>query len=371
MKKTFRFIPAAVLLLVVLILDLIFAQSVWNGGATQQLLFLALHFVLLLAIVFLFVRAYYTESGRSGTALPGYWLAHLDKKLPRIREMDMTVGNHGDSFLFITDLHYDANDGHSAGAAEYILSRSSVSKVIIGGDICNGSSRGKQVCIDQILSCRNAFRRINPFYLRGNHDNNTEISARSDASTISDSELYGLLLKPIENRIVSHGQFHYYFDNEVQRIRYICLDTGHPDSNVLPDAQIAWMQDVIRELDAGWTVIVLTHQYYSPDGAYDGNGEKILAGLNAVYDEVRAAIACVICGHCHTDRLEITEKGFPVIATTCDCRGGEDPALKRIFHTCSEQAFDVFHIDTAARKIYATRIGAGSEGDRGQLSVSY
>ena len=56
MKKTFRFIPAAVLLLVVLILDLIFAQSVWNGGATQQLLFLALHFVLLLAIVFLFVR---------------------------------------------------------------------------------------------------------------------------------------------------------------------------------------------------------------------------------------------------------------------------------------------------------------------------
>lgn len=32
------------------------------------------------------------------------------------------------------------------------------------------------------------------------------------------------------------------------------------------------------------------------------------------------------------------------------------PAGKR-----TEQAFDVFHIDTTARMIYATRIGAGSD----------
>ena len=314
----------------------------------------------ILAVLF-YLRSRRSGMFRSGSGLPKYWLTYLASKITDIQQKDMEIGNHGDSFIFITDLHYNANDGNSAGAAEYILDRSSVGKVIIGGDICNGSSRGKPGCIDQILNCRNAFRKINPYYLRGNHDNNTEISDCTPEKELPDSELYDLILKPIENRIVCNHEFHYYFDNEIRKIRYICLDTGHPDSYVLPDAQIIWMQNVIRKLDPGWTVVVLTHQYYDTDGTVDGNGNKILAGLNDVYDKTVATIACVICGHSHADRLEITPKGFPVICTTCDTRGGGDPGSKRIRFTHTEQAFDVYHIDTAARKIHVTRIGAGSD----------
>ena len=300
----------------------------------------------------------------SGTHLPDYWLTYLETKISDVQDKDIEIGNHGDGFIWVTDLHYNTNDGNSAGACEYKIEKSSVNNVIIGGDICNGSNDGKSACFKQILNCRDAYRPINPFYLRGNHDNNTEISSPSEGKAISDSELYGIILKPIEDKIVNPDKaLHYYFDNEVQKIRYICLDTGHPDTNVISDAQITWMQGIITELASGWTVVVLTHQYYSNAAQLtrDDNGDKILAGLNAIYDSANATIACVICGHSHRDVLETTAKGFPVICTTCDVRGGESGSLTRTAGTYTEQAFDVFHIDTTARKIYATRIGAGSD----------
>ena len=241
MRKAIRII----LPVLFLALDIIIAVKVWNCGEVNRQVFLAFHFLILFAAGVTAIRG--KRDGKTGPepALPGYWRTYLDERLPEIRRKDMETGDHGDSFIFITDLHYDANDGNSAGAAQYILDRSSVSKVVIGGDICNGSSRGKQVCIGQILNCRNAYRRINPYYLRGNHDNNTEISARSDEKTVSDSELYGMLLKPVEDRIVRGGELNYYFENRTQKIRYICLDTGHPDPYVISDAQIVGMQETI------------------------------------------------------------------------------------------------------------------------------
>ena len=358
MRKAVRYIPVGLFL----VLDIVFAIIAWNSDGANRFVFLALHFLVLFALGAIIILADRKENKAAPAAgLPKYWRSYLDARLPDIRERDMETGNHGDSFIFITDLHYDANDGYSADAAEYIMERSSVSKVIIGGDICNGSSGGKQVCIDQILNCRNAFRKINPYYLRGNHDNNTEITDRTAEKTISDSELYGMILKPIEDRIVCDRELHYYFNNETQKIRYICLDTGHPDPYVIDDGQITWMQDRIRELPEGWTAVVLTHQFYDSDGSRDGNAEKIIAGLDAIYDEADAAIACVVCGHSHVDIMETTAKGYPVICTTCDARGGECGGLKRWFHTFTEHAFDVIHIDTAARKIHVTRIGAGAD----------
>lgn len=357
MKKGFYAVPA----LLFLGADIMLAAGVWKGEWLTPAVYLVIRIALAAALLTCGLKAGKSEKDSGDPRLPGYWRTYLAGRLSDIQKRDMEIGNHGDSFIFITDLHYNANDGKSAAAAEYIMAGSSVGKVVIGGDICNGSSRGKAVCVEQILKCRNAFRRLQPYYVRGNHDNNTEISERSDDKTISDSELYGMILKPVEDRMIGCGNMHYYFHNETQKIRYICLDTGHPDPYVIDDAQIVWMQDRIRELETGWTAVILTHQYYSAAGEMDGNGEKILAGLNAVCDEAKAVIACVICGHSHADCLEMTEKGFPVICTTCDARGGEAGTLKRRYHTHTEQAFDVFHIDTAARKIHITRIGAGTD----------
>lgn len=304
----------------------------------------------------------------SGSMMPDYWLTYMQTKIADVQDKDITIGNHGDSFIFVTDIHYENNDKNSPPVVRYILERSSVDRVICGGDTISGSTVAKSNALTSLNSARNMFRSIgvNPLYLRGNHDNNTEIASPAPEKVISDSEVYGILFKPVENEITMGSELNFYFDNKKQKIRYICLDTGHPDTNVLSDAQITWMQNRITELESGWSALVLTHQYYSTPPTKDGNGTKILAGLNAIYDTANATIIGVICGHSHHDYIETTAKGFPVISTTCDIRGGEGGGLTRNRGTVTEQAFDVFHIDTENRMIYATRIGAGSD-----RSISY
>ena len=75
-------------------------------------------------------------------------------------------------------------------------------------------------------------------------------------------------------------------------------------------------------------------------------------------------IAAVICGHSHNDIITRSNTGIPCISTTCDAAytsaSDYDKTLpNRVKGTTTEQAFDVFHINTLNRIIYVTRIGAG------------
>ena len=300
-----------------------------------------------------------------GSTMPQYWLTYMQTKIADVQDKDVLVGQHGDSFVFITDIHYEFNDKNSPPVVKYVLHNSSVNRVVCGGDVISGGGTNtKASALTWLNKAQNSFRNIgvNPLYLRGNHDNNTEIYPAKPEIAISDSELYGILWKPIENEITVGDELNYYFDNPAQKIRYICLDTGHPDTYVMSDAQITWMQNRITELDSGWSVLVLTHQFYSSTPpTKDGNGTKIEAGLDAIYDSANATIIGVVCGHSHRDYIGTSAKGYPIICTTCDIRGGEGGGVTRTAGTITEQAFDVFHIDFANRMIYATRIGSGSD----------
>lgn len=293
--------------------------------------------------------------------LPDYWQTYMETKIADVQEKDEIIGNHGDAFIFCTDQHYNSNTNHSAALINYIKLHSSVNNVVMGGDLMNGSTTSKQAALDMLTGARDHYRTLNPKYLRGNHDNNTEISGRPPELALTDDEVYGILFKPIEDDIVADGQMFYYYDNQAQKIRYICLDTGHPDQNVISDAQITWMQSKITELSAGWSVVVLTHQFFSTPPTKDGNGDKIEAGLDAIYDTANATIICVIAGHSHADAYTTSAKGYPIIVTTCDVFSGGGSGRTR--GTTTEQAIDVFHIDTdpTARRIYATRIGFGED----------
>lgn len=297
------------------------------------------------------------------SVLPDYWLTYMQTKIRDVQAKDMAIGNHGDMFVFCTDQHFPTNDGHSPDLVDYVLRNSSVNTVIMGGDLIQGSNVSKQTGLNSLVDARNKYRTSNPRYLRGNHDSNTEISGRTPELAFTEDEVYAVLMKPVESEIKADGQMYYYFDNLEQKIRYICLDTGHPDTHVIEDAQITWMQDRISELQSGWTVVVITHQFFGTPPTKDGNGDKIEAGLDAIYDEVDAVIACVIAGHSHRDAYTTSAKGYPIIVTTCDLRGGEASSGTRTKGTTTEQAFDVFHIDTDPenRKIYATRIGFGED----------
>lgn len=132
--------------------------------------------------------------------------------------------------------------------------------------------------------------------------------------------------------------------------------------------QTAWLQNKITELASGWTVLVFAHRYWigtsngAPvlDGVY---GTDITDAIDAVYSSASATVACLIVGHCHYDYSITTANGYPVIATTTDCYALSDTTLGETMTlgTDTEQAFDVFSIDTKNRKIYTVRVGAGSD----------
>jgi hypothetical protein len=147
--------------------------------------------------------------------------------------------------------------------------------------------------------------------------------------------------------------------------RYIFLNNGRARIGTV---QTAWLKNKITELPTGWTVIVFAHRYWigvengTPvlDGTY---GTDIVTAINEVYDTSNAVVGALIVGHCHYDYSITTEKGYPVIATTTDCYRLSDTALSptMTLGTDTEQAFDVFSIDTENRMIYAVRVGAGSD----------
>ncbi len=89
------------------------------------------------------------------------------------------------------------------------------------------------------------------------------------------------------------------------------------------------------------------------------------------FAEAKGTLVSYHGGHVHEDNVWGTsyawngaEHGdFNVIATRCDGAEENDSGLKaeRVAGTITEQSFDVFTVNKATRKIYATKIGAGDD----------
>jgi hypothetical protein len=96
------------------------------------------------------------------------------------------------------------------------------------------------------------------------------------------------------------------------------------------------MLDGLDALKNGWTITI------------DGN----------VYDFTGKSrdVICALSGHTHRDLSAVTQGGISVVARAADKINDT-----RAKGTTNEQAFDAINIDLTNRKIYFTRIGAGSD----------
>lgn len=114
------------------------------------------------------------------------------------------------------------------------------------------------------------------------------------------------------------------------------------------------------------------HQFFNPcyvkDGqqktTFDPNDQKVMKGIDEVFDGLDATIIGVLGGHCHRGECLCFVKGYPLISTTAD---SFTRAIRFDFNypsaklgTINEHAFDCVHIDTADRRITMTRIGRGA-----------
>ena len=287
---------------------------------------------------------------------PSFYDSYILDRIENIKHKDILIGNSGDSFAFITDLH-DQNNYYSPFLAKKIYDNTSVKKIVYGGDYINEPS-SKETALSLLLDCRNkCMVKDDVIFLRGNHDTNPYGKGQ-----LTVGEFYSIFDRHIEKHINTNKNTYFYYDNDSQKIRYIFVDSGV--DGTISDTQKNWIKANTENLSSEWTIVVFMHHGIYTDVKDDRTNIKTHSSLTTVkqvLSNVTAKVACIVCGHSHID-LSDTSGKYPIICTTCDAHGVQASSMSsdnRDVGTINEQAFDVFHIDTSNKKIYVTRIGGG------------
>lgn len=285
--------------------------------------------------------------------LPDYYTDYMAERIETINDKDCLIGGHGDSFVFITDTHLERNSMKSPALIKEIIGNTSVRFVINGGDTLDDDPTQSEA-LARFRQWRKMMQGVEEYRIMGNHDLNGSGQSVAEAK-LTEDHWYGTMVKPFEHRVNTGGKPYYCIDNQSQKIRYICLSYRNNEAD-----QRAWVKERLTELETGWSVLVIPHYLFgSTTDVIHQHGQYLINDINSVYDSMNATLIGILAGHTHAD-YSTTEatKGYHLIATTCDTRDGSPAKTKG---TVTEQAFDVIHIDTANRKMYATRIGAGED----------
>lgn len=308
-----------------------------------------------------------TDAIGSDYVVPDYWITYLQEKEAAINALNMALDS-GESFIFFTDYHQGSNNKNSAPLMRHIVDHTSITDVVYGGDTTDGGTLPTPQAAEAVVRAfSNLFKPLKIKPVRGNHD--CEPSAYQTINQIPDAAWYDMMIRPIENDVVSSNEQYFYYDIPNQKIRHMVMDSGGMN-DALTETQLTWMKARLTELETGWTAVIFQHMVVESTPAEQTvhmitRGTKTLNAIGDVYSQLNCTIAALVCGHLHVDTIVDTPYNFKIIGTTCDAGGANSQGYDwnnptRPAGTTNEQAFDVYSIDTTNRTINITRIGAGS-----------
>lgn len=299
----------------------------------------------------------------------------------------------------------------------YLCDRFDIPFVATSGDIMSQESHtAVQKVYDEYSSIRDVLSGIPTEKLlavRGNHDGSW--GAASDGiyylKHIGTGEIYNQIYRrqALDRQRVFGGDGTYFYADSVPgKVRFILLNSntdgdGSMDASgnavynsqkvsVYGTEQLAWLGDCALHMPTGWTAVIMAHQPISTseDGAllagileayrtrktYSGTvniqhdywGKSVsdntykTVTADVDFTEATGEVAAFFHGHVHKDTMDTATYSFPSISITTaggDVRD-ENPA-QRTPGTATETALDVVTVDRAARRIYLTRFGVGSD----------
>lgn len=333
-----------------------------------------------------------TESNQ----LPDYYFSqnYLQEKVNVINRKNDYI--NGVSFYWITDLHLSRNAKQSPKLLNYLQAHTGVNTTFCGGDLppAYGQEydilRAAQVYESDFTHATDDF-----FAVRGNHDFTIKRSTSENVGTTkSNAWTYNLLQRLNEKKLsLDPGKEYWYYDNPVQKVRYIGLDTT-PTSDTsrswgvipTPDLdQAKWLIKTLKELPSSdYKVIVFSHIPLSSKLKYSDPNNKYLCDIISAFANHRLVDVAVgdttipvdfstnsgkfiaaFSGHTHLDE-DIVDDNVLHINTACDAMYNDDPnyTTKRIQGTTDEQCFDVVSVNFDTNTITCVRIGAGAEESR-------
>lgn len=290
-----------------------------------------------------------------------YYASHLDDKLYTINKID-EQNDITYSFAFVTDLHIEYNTENSGTILKAINKKHPLDKVVLGGDYISNDYKDVNNAKSLIKECIQPFLSLNYTAIVGNHDSNNY--AKNGAPQISDNEVYGLI-----NR--QEAKYPYSLEkDETKKICSFYLNTGEGHGSFEDEDQKLFLYDNLMSLDDSWSVLIFMHIVF--DGSYENNnlsviqdcGTQFVDYVNSFYQDLKCTLIGVFSGHSHLDHLDADTYFCPFVTTMCDSIGVFNPdynIYQRKKRTITEQAFDIVQVDTTNKKVFLTRIGAGSD----------
>ena len=324
--------------------------------------------------------------------IPSYYQPQLKTAIDNAITNIVAAGINGESFIFFSDPHEEANAGYSPALIKEVTSRLNIDKIICGGDMVEGGS--KATIIKKFNDFVSAFRRAGKFFtVFGNHDTNTiGPNGPNDASEhLTKGETYALMQKQMDFDVQYGGLCYYFFDNPTTKTRFIVLDTGL-ERTELDNAQRTWFENALSNMPSDYHALIFAHIIYMSGTWYVGVSPDVFTRTDfmndicAICDRFNSAengktVEAIFGGHTHLDldpNLDPPDPndpdhvnkfksagGIPIIIIDCDAmttasadgQGNRDA----VRGTITEQCFDIVTIDYTARIIYCVRIGRGSD----------
>lgn len=307
----------------------------------------------------------------TGESIPSYWLAHLQTKADKIREVMEAAGRNKSAFLFYTDVHWTSGEKKAPMLLKYLYNNTPINKTIFGGDIVDSESTDRDV-MKYLWEWRKQIRELpNHHSVVGNHDDGNG----NNNNMFSTDYIYSFLLASEETpNIVQGGDMYYYIDEPCEKTRYLYLDTAYIG---IKSSQTAFIKEALKTAPDNWHIVAISHIWYASDyNQYTvrpipivgyGTGVESIVNLfddyNARQGEFSSCTAKVefcIGGHCHRDYVGRTTGGIPIILCETDSHHNRSGLIDTV-GTTSESSVNAIIADYGAEtpKVNIIRIGRG------------
>lgn len=297
-------------------------------------------------------------------AVPSYFDTQLSTAIATARSNMANTGIDGETFVFLSDIHWENNSKHSPALIREITGSLPIENTVFGGDSFNGGTQATM--IGYLADIYAKFSKVSKRFIaiHGNHDNN-----QLDGGTaFTHNEFYTFLQKPSDYFMKYGSPYYFYFDNPTTKTRFIVLDSRTSVPSSASD-QLAWLDEITGNIE-GWHIIVFMHVLFYPDTGGSWNDpttwipstffSDVMDALDAINTAGTNKVEAIFGGHCHLDWNTETTGGIPIVLIDCDTRQTQSSA-GNAEGTINEQCLDVVTVDYTAEKIYCVRVGRGSD----------
>jgi hypothetical protein len=353
----------------------------------------------------------------TNVAIPSYWKTMVENKSATVKALQTVGGKNCVSFVWAADTHIpDATGGQMrtndiGKVMARMLDNCEIPFAVISGDINTRASFGTEAGLVEAQAQMPVH--LAPLWgterllmALGNHDGCYGDSAGYYRKQFNPERMWQIFFRGQAldfRRVFSNDGSYFYVDNIAQKTRFIVLNShfggeyavdgnGYAVNNRFStscygQAQLDWLADVALDMPEGYGAIITAH--VPPNISYTVDKEQFIGIVNAYnnkttysgsytgvdgwtsnnvsvdFTKAKGEIIAMFTGHVHGDSIDTTTMDCPIVTILAAGSTANEPyaetAPTRTAGTDTETNFDVVTVNRATRKIYCTRVGAGTD----------